>query len=139
MLEPSVSLTVFFEEPFWVGVFETQIDEEYGVSRIVFGAEPRDEEVYEVILRNFYKLQFTSAAAEETSKDKKINPKRMQKKIKQELESKGIGTKAQNAIKLQQEQKKLKRKESSKQRKEEDKERQFKLKQEKKKKKHKGH
>ena len=35
-----VRLTVFFEEPFWVGVFERRDGSGLSVSRVVFGADP---------------------------------------------------------------------------------------------------
>ena len=35
----SGKLTVFFEEPFWVGVFERVSDEQMSVCKITFGAE----------------------------------------------------------------------------------------------------
>ena len=57
---------------------------------------------------------------------------------KQTLEN-GIGTKSQQALKLQQEQNKLERKERSKMEREEESDRLFELKQQKKKEKHKGH
>ena len=43
-------LTVFFEGPFWVGVFERIEDGRLSVCRVVFGSEPRDYEVLEFIL-----------------------------------------------------------------------------------------
>lgn len=43
-------LTVFFEEPFWVGVFERISECRLSVCRIVFGAEPKDYEVYDFVL-----------------------------------------------------------------------------------------
>ena len=33
-------LTVYFEEPFWVGVFERIEDGKLSVSKVTFGAEP---------------------------------------------------------------------------------------------------
>ena len=39
-------LTVFFENPFWVGVFERIEDGKLSVSKATFGAEPKDYEVY---------------------------------------------------------------------------------------------
>ena len=47
-------LTVFFEGPFWVGVFERVEDGKLSVCRVVFGSEPRDYEVWELILKNYY-------------------------------------------------------------------------------------
>ena len=36
-------LTVFFEEPFWVGVFERISEGKLSVCKVTFGAEPKDE------------------------------------------------------------------------------------------------
>ena len=58
---------------------------------------------------------------------------------KKQMQEKGIGTKSQQALKLQQEQNKLVRKERKRERKEEEALRRFTLKQQKKREKHKGH
>lgn len=71
-------------------------------------------------------------------KERKINPKRMQREINSQLEKRGIGTKAQQALKLQYEQSKIERKTQSREQKEAEKERQYVLRQEKKKEKHRG-
>ena len=52
MVTISSSLTVFFEEPFWVGVYERQSGNRLEVCKITFGAEPKDYEVYDFLLRN---------------------------------------------------------------------------------------
>ena len=36
------TLTVFFENPFWVGVYERIDGDRYEVCKITFGAEPKD-------------------------------------------------------------------------------------------------
>ena len=56
-------LTVFFEEPFWVGVFERIENGKLSAAKVTFGAEPKDHEVYEFILKHFYDLQFSPAVA----------------------------------------------------------------------------
>ena len=43
-------LTIYFEEPFWVGVFEELDGNKLSVCRMVFGAEPTDAEIYDFIL-----------------------------------------------------------------------------------------
>ena len=45
----SGKLTVYFEEPFWVGVFERIEDGKLFVAKVTFGAEPKDYEVHEYI------------------------------------------------------------------------------------------
>ena len=131
-------LTVFFEEPFWVGVFEKTCNGKLSVSKVVFGAEPKDYEVQEFINRNYYHLQFSPAVKTDV-KDIKKNPKRMQREARRQTSASGIGTRSQQAIKLQQEQNKLIRKTKSREQKEAEKERQFELRQLKKNEKHKGH
>ena len=133
-----VKLTVFFEDPFWVGVFEQIEDGKLSVTKMTFGAEPKDYEVQEYILKNYYSLQF-SPAVTTVVKETKRNPKRMQRDAKKQMQEKGIGTKSQQALKMQQEQNKQERKVRSRERKEADEQRMFELKQQKKREKRKGH
>ncbi len=137
----SIKLTVFFNEPFWIGIFEEYGNDGYKVCKVTFGAEPKDEEVYQFILKELKNLKFSSIIA--TSNEKlvirKENPKRMQRKIKEETKNEGIGTKAQIALKKQYEENKLINKKINKELKNEVEERKFQLKQIKKKEKHKGH
>lgn len=130
-------LTVFFEEPFWVGYFERIENESLSVAKVTFGTEPKDYEIYDFILKNYYNLQF-SPAVSTVVKERKINPKRMQRDIKKQLLNTGIGTKSQQALKLQQEQFKLMHKQKSKEQKYAESKRKFELKQQKKKNKHRG-
>lgn len=132
-------LTVLFEEPFWIGIYERENDGKYEVCKITFGAEPKEYEVYDFILKNWIKLRFSPSIEVEKIGEKHINPKRMQRAIRNQLQNTGIGTKAQNALKLQQEQGKLERKSRFREDREAEKEHQFKLQQEKRKEKHRGH
>jgi hypothetical protein len=131
-------LTVFFDGPFWVGVYERVADGKLEVCKITFGAEPRDYEVYDFFLQNWNKLRFSPPVQADAQQDVKINPKRMRRGIKKQLETQGIGTKSQQAIKLQQEVSKVFRKERSRKQKEDEKQRQFELRQQKRKEKHRG-
>ncbi|WP_315080943.1 YjdF family protein [uncultured Clostridium sp.] len=136
----SVKLTVLFNEPFWIGVFEIEEGEYYKVSKVTFGSEPKEEEIFNFVLKNYYSLKFALQEIEdEKYLKKRENPKRAQRAIKKELKSKGIGTKAQIAIKEQHETNKIQRKKKSKEEKESEQIRKFEIKQNKKKKKHKGH
>lgn len=96
----SGKLTVFFEEPFWVGVFEGVSDGKLSVCKVTFGAEPKGYEVYGFVLKNYYRLRFSSAVAtdvKETGRD----PKRVQREVRKQVQNIGIGTKLQQALKLQ--------------------------------------
>lgn len=57
MNKDSGKLTVFFDEPFWVGVFERIEDGKLSVCRVTFGAEPKDYEIYEFVLAHYYVLK----------------------------------------------------------------------------------
>lgn len=133
----TVTMTVFFEDPFWVGAFERVDGGKLSICKVTFGAEPKDYEVYDFVLREYGHLKFSPAVAA-VVKDVKVNPKRMRRKVKKQLEGNGIGTKSQQALKLQQEQLKTERKADSRQRREAEAQRLFELKQQKRKEKHRG-
>ena len=130
-------LTVYFDDPFWVGVFERIEDGKLSVCRVTFGAEPKDYDVWEFVLKHYYKLEF-SPAVETGSRRTADNPKRRQRNARKQLERTGVGTKSQQALQMQLEQNKQERKLKSREQKQAEVERQFALKQQKKKKKHKG-
>ena len=130
-------LTVYFDDPFWAGVFERFEDGKLSVCKVTFGAEPKDYDVWEFVLNNYYKLRF-SPAVETELRQKADNPKRRQRNAKKQLEHFGVGTKSQQALQMQYEQNKLERKKISREQKQAEAERLFELKQRKKKEKHKG-
>ena len=132
-------ITVLFEDPFWVALYERESGEKYEVCKITFGAEPKDYEVYEFLLKNHKKLPFSPAVSVCGFEEKRISPKRRQREAKKVTEQNGIGTKAQQALKLQHEQNKIERKARTKEMKEAEKKLRFEQKQEKKKQKHNGH
>ena len=131
-------LIVFFEDPFWVGVIEKVQDGHLSVTKMTFGAEPKEYEVYEFILKHYNKLRFSPAVATAVKEVKK-NPKRVQRDAKRQMQENGIGTKSQQALKLQQEQNKQEHKLRSKEEKEAYEKWMFELKQQKRKEKHRGH
>ena len=88
-------LTVFFEAPFWVGVFERFEGGTLSVCKITFGAEPKDYDVLSYVLKNYARLRFSPAVAAAVRQDA-ANPKRMQREIRR-TSSGGVGTKAQQA------------------------------------------
>ena len=133
----SGKLTVFFEESFWVGVFERVADGKLSICKVTFGAEPKDYEIYDFVLKNYYHLRFSPAMATDV-KEASRNPKRVQREVRKHMENTGIGTKSQQALKLQQEQLKTERKTVCREQREAEKQRRFGLKQRKKKEKHRG-
>ena len=130
-------LTVFFEEPFWIGVFEHISEGKLSVCKVTFGAEPKDYEIYDFVLKNYDHLRFSPAVATDV-KETVRNPKRVRREVRKQVRNSGIGTKSQQALKLQQEQLKTERKAVNREQRETEKQRQFELKQQKRKKKHRG-
>jgi hypothetical protein len=130
--------TVFFDDPFWVGVYERTDGDNLEAARIVFGPEPKDYEVYDFMLKNFYNLRFSPPVEVDKAIARRANPKRVQRQINNQLSQKGIGTKAQQALKLQQEEGKKERRQITKQMRQAEEKRMFDLKQQQKKEKHKG-
>lgn len=108
------------------------------VCKVTFGAEPKDYEVWEFVLRHYYELKFSPALKTEI-KQTADNPKRRQRNVKKQLRNVGIGTKSQQALAAQREEMKSERKQISKEQREAEKQRQFELKQQKRKEKHRGH
>ena len=132
-------LTVMFEEPFWIGLYEREEGGRYSVCKITFGAEPKDYEVYQYLLQNWNRLRFTSSIAVPAVTEKHLNPKRMRREIQKQLSATGTGTKAQQALQQQREQNKKLRAVRSREQLEAEKERRFQLHQQKRKEKHRGH
>jgi hypothetical protein len=132
-------LTVLFEDPFWIGLYERECQGQYEVCKITFGPEPKDYEVFEFFLKNWHQLRFSPSIEAEERPEKRINPKRLQRHITRQIADIGIGTKAQQALKLQQEQGKLAHNERASAQREAEKERRFEMRQEKRKEKHRGH
>ena len=75
---------VFFEEPFWVGVFERIREGRVSVSKVTFGAEPKDYEVLAFLLENYDKLRF-GPSVETVVKETGSNPKRMQRMAQRDV------------------------------------------------------
>lgn len=132
------SLKVFFEDPFWVGVFERIEDGKLSVCKVTFGAEPRDYEVLDYSLQHYYELVFSPAIETEIRKAAD-NPKRRSRNARKQLENIGIGTKSQQALQRQREEMKKERRQISREEREAEAQRRFEKKQAKKKEKKRGH
>ena len=118
-------LTVLFEDPFWVGLYEREGNGTY--------------QVYAFLLEHWRQLPFSPSMEGAVPEGRRINPKRMQRQIQRSLQNTGIGTKAQQALQLQREQDKAARSRRSREDREAEADRQFALRQEKRRENHKGH
>ena len=93
----SSTLTVYHDGQFWVGLVEHVEDERYSVARIVFGAEPSDEEILRFVASKWEKLAFYGDEATETKKPAK-NPKRRAREAAKALKQPAMSTKAQQTL-----------------------------------------
>ena len=103
MPENGAKLTVFFQEPFWVGLYERWTEGLLQVCKITFGAEPKDYQVYEFLLNHWDGLRFSPPVAEEKEEDPRKNPKRVQREIQRQLAGLPTSTRSQQALSLQRE------------------------------------
>lgn len=98
----SSTLTVYHDGQFWVGLAEHVEGGRYGVARIVFGAEPSDEEILQFVVGKWEKLSFFGDEPAEARKPAK-NPKRRAREAAKALKRPAMGTKAQQALANQRE------------------------------------
>jgi len=92
----SSTLTVYHDGQFWVGLAEHVEDGRYGVARIVFGAEPSDEEILQFVVGKWEKLSFFGGELAEASKPAK-NPTRRAREAAKALKQPAMSTKGSNA------------------------------------------
>ena len=132
-------LTVRFEEPFWVCLYERGGGGQYEACRIVFGREPGDQEVYAFLLEHWRRLEFSPPMASAIPPERRRNPKRARREARRGTRPAAMGTKAQQALALQREQGKAARARRTREEREAEDARRFALRQEKRREKHKGH
>ena len=106
------NLTVFFEDPFWVGIFERVNDGKLSACKVTFSAEPKDYDVWEFVLQHYNELVFSPTVETET-RQTADNPKRRLRNARKQMERSGIGTKSQQALQLQREEMKTERRQLS--------------------------
>lgn len=134
----SSTLTVYHDGQFWVGMFERVEDDRYSACRVVFGAEPSNEEILGLICSSYNKLRFTKPAAHEDTPKQATNPKRRQREASREMRRHGPSTKAQQALSEERETLAQQRKTNASKRRARERQERFERCREKRKQKHKG-
>ena len=134
----SSTLTVYHDGQFWVGLAERVEDGGYGVARVVFGAEPSDEEILRFVVGKWEKILFFGDDQTEASKPAK-NPKRRVREAAKALKQPAMSTKAQQALANQRETMKRESARARSQRCAEEAEARFEQRKLKRKRKHRGH
>ena len=113
-------------------------DGKLSVCKVTFGAEPKDYDVWEFVLRHYDELVF-SPSIETEMRQIADNPKRRLRNVRKQTERSGIGTKSQQAIQLQREEMKTERRQLNREERDAEAQRRFEMKQAKKKEKRRGH
>lgn len=132
-------LTIVFDDPFYKAIFERFDSNNYYVAQVNLGASmPHMPQILNLVNLHYSELKFYRETNEERV-IKHINPKKAQRLAHKATKTKGIGTKAQQALKKQFEEEKAVRKVSARDKKRDQQRRRFLLKQEKRREKHKGH
>ncbi|WP_239618544.1 YjdF family protein [Cohnella mopanensis] len=135
-----MKLSVYYEGQFWVGVVEEEHEGKLKAGRYVFGAEPNDAEILDFIEKRI--LDLTSGLSQEIqtkhSDERRVNPKRLARRVAAEMKSNGVSSQAQEALKLEYDKRKKEKKTLSRLQKEEMKERKREIKSQQAKDKHRG-
>lgn len=134
----SSTLVVRFDGQFWVGIVERVEDGALSSCRVVFGAEPSNEEVLDFVLREWARLPLSGPVACETHEMVR-NPKRRQREAAREARRAKPSTKAQLALAEQREAMAQKSAEHRRELREEERRRRFERRQQKAKRKRRGH
>jgi len=104
--------TILFHAPYWIGLLEDERDGYLYAARHIFGSEPSDQEVYEVIQRDLLHLiadMQVGIPVDSRALSHAKNPKRMQREARREVAEVGMSTKAQTALKAEFEARKTER------------------------------
>lgn len=128
----------YHDGQFWVGLAEHVEDGRYGAARIVFGAEPSNEEILRFVASKWAKLSFFGHDSTEASKPPK-NPKRRAREAAKALKRPAVSTKAQQALAAQREAMKRESAQARSQRRADEAETRFEQRKLKRKQKHRGH
>lgn len=137
-IRASSTLTVYYDGQFWVGMFERFEGGELSACRVVFGAEPSNEEIQELVCSQWNRLRFSEPVRGAEPPKVAANPKRRQREAARELAHRGPSTKAQQALAEEREAQAQERKADARERREQAKQQRFELRQEKRKQKHRG-
>ena len=104
-----MKLTIYYDGQFYIGLIEIVSENILKACRYIFGKETKDQEVLDFVNRKLLRViesnqQIGIHICQKSQK--KINPKRIQRKVSKELKQCSVSSKAQEAIKAEYEQRK---------------------------------
>ncbi|MET8698151.1 YjdF family protein [Kitasatospora sp. NPDC004723] len=97
------TFSVFFDDPFWVGVLEVSGPDGVRAARHVFGAEPGNAELLEFVRRGFGRLLDSALAAPAVAADRRpaarsVSPKRLARRAARDLAARPLSSAAEEAL-----------------------------------------
>jgi hypothetical protein len=136
-----LTLTILFEDPFWVGVFERTSPGTFEIARVVFGDEPSDAAVWAFVRDRFdwASLARVETAAGQRPSPRHTNPKRRQREAAAAVTRRGMSTRSQLALQAAREETRQVGRQERRRAKSEEAERRFALRQARKKERRRGH
>lgn len=106
-------LTVFYDPPYWVGIFEKIENEQFQACRFVFGAEPTDPQLLDFALKEYLSLQFSQPVPIGQVDHHPVNFKRKMREIRTQMETQLRSTHAQDVLQKEMESRAFERKKDS--------------------------
>lgn len=133
------ALTVYHDGRFWVGLVERVEGGRLSAARIVFGEEPSDQTILDLVASRRWDLLPLSASVEAKRIQTAKNPKRRQRESAKELKRSAVSTKAQAALAVAREETKADKASDRNRKRAEEKQARFEQRAEKRKQKKRGH
>ncbi|MHC1782362.1 MAG: YjdF family protein [Anaerolineaceae bacterium] len=130
--------TIFYEVPFWVGIFERYDEQGCSIARYVFGSEPTDAQLLQFVTQYGHRLTFSPHYSAPEVEEQNISYKRRQRQTRKQVQMDGIGTFAQRTLQAELERLKQSNQEKTRQERQIEEQEKFLLEQAKKKEKHRG-
>jgi hypothetical protein len=134
------TFTIYFEDPFWVGLLESEDEGALVVARHVFGAEPSNAQLLHFMLYEFHRMRRSAPAkgSFQAVASGHRNPKRAIREARRD-QVRPPSTKAQAALSAALEASKTEREINAREERRAHEDRRYELRAEKRKKRHEGH
>ena len=94
----SSTLTVYHDGQFWVGIIERVENDRLQAAKVVFGAEPSNEEILRFVVERWHRLSLSTASIDAKRPRLAANPKRRLREAAKAMREHGTSTKAQTAL-----------------------------------------
>lgn len=141
-------LTIFFDDQYWVAVVEWQAEDRLRAARHIFGTEPGMAEIFAFVLYELDGLIDQASTADHAARTlppeellaiRRRSPKRRMREAARALDQRGASTAAEEALRIELEQRKQQRRAETRAERLAEQERKYNIAREKAKQRHRGH